>query len=229
MGILEDALHKMQQLASESDIGLVGYSGGKDSLVVLDLACRVFKQVKAYHFYFVPGLAHIERQLDFARERFGVEIAQYPHFTMVDALRAGVYRDAVKDLPRYTVDDAYAAAMQDAGVDFVMTGARSADSSWRRRSMGANRGKRDHVVFPIQGWHKYDVLGYLKMRNIPIPVSSGASATGIDMSAKSLNWLHDVYPDDFQKLLEYFPYAEAAIWRERFYGTSTCGQPAIPH
>jgi 3'-phosphoadenosine 5'-phosphosulfate sulfotransferase (PAPS reductase)/FAD synthetase len=229
MGIMEDTLLVMQGLARESDIGLVGFSGGKDSLVVLDLACRVFKRVKAYHMYMIPGLDHIERQLDYARERFGVEIALYPHFALIDALRYGVYCDAEDDLSRFTIEDVYRLAMADAGGDFVMTGARRADSSWRRRSMGSYRGKRDHVVYPIQDWHKYDVLGYLKARNIPLPVNSGASATGVDLSTRSLIWLHDVYPDDFKKLLEFFPYAEASIWRDRFYGAAATGKKSAVH
>lgn len=221
MAIIEDSLKILQELAEKSEVGLVGYSGGKDSLVLLDLACRVFKKVKCYHLYFVPGLHHIERQLDFACDRFGVEIEQYPHFTMVDALRRGIYCDKAHDeLPKYGLDDIYQKAMHDAGTSFVMTGARAADSPTRRRFMGAHRGMRSHIVYPIAGWHKYDVLGYLKLRNIPIPNTSKSASTGVDLSAKSLDWLHKTYPEDFEKLLEYFPYAEAAIWRERFYGAA---------
>jgi hypothetical protein len=61
-------------------------------------------------------------------------------------------------------------------------------------------------------------LSYLKINNIPLPDSSGKNATGVDLSTPSILWLHDKYPDDFKKLLQFFPYAGAAVQRREYYG-----------
>ena len=38
-----------------------------------------------------------------------------------------------------------------------------------------------------------------------------------NLSTPALLWLHDYHPDDFQKLLRFFPYAEAVVKRRDWY------------
>jgi hypothetical protein len=75
------------------------------------------------------------------------------------------------------------------------------------------------VVTPIAGFQKVDVLQYLASRRIPVPDSEGSNANGVDLSTPSLLWLHDRHPRDFRRLCEVFPYAEAVVWRRRFYAS----------
>jgi hypothetical protein len=77
---------------------------------------------------------------------------------------------------------------------------------------------RDAIRNPIAKWHKYDVLAYLKTQGIEPPPSSGKSATGVDLSVPSLLWLHDTFPEDFERLCRMFPYARAVVARRDFYG-----------
>jgi hypothetical protein len=89
------------------------------------------------------------------------------------------------------------------------------------RKMAIKRGRRE-VFCPIAGWTKIDVISYLGKRGIPIPSSSAtttcAHASGISLVPHELFWLYDEHPDDFKTLCQYFPYAEAVIWRRKFYG-----------
>lgn len=218
MKILEETQKKFEELAKKSNKCLVAYSGGKDSMVVLDYAVRYFKEVSAFFMFWVPGLEVEETKIAQAEQRYGIAIERYPHWFLSRSKRQGQYCNKDDNYPEWSIDDVYEIAMNDAGVDFLITGARAADSPTRRRYMGAHKGKKDYVVYPIVGWVKYDVLGYLKMRNLPIPESSGGTATGIDTSIKSILWLHDNHPEDFKRVLEHFPYIEAAVWKRKFYG-----------
>lgn len=67
----------LQEQARKHPAVLVSFSGGKDSLAVLDLCCRAFNHVVAFYMYLVPGLRHIEERLEWAKAKYGIEILQY--------------------------------------------------------------------------------------------------------------------------------------------------------
>ena len=200
---------------------LVSFSGGKDSLVVLDLCIKAFKKVVCFFMYFIPGLCVVERQLEYARTRYGVQILQYPHWILMRNIKNGNYFPAhyrYDDLPELKLSDIYKIIQQDTGINLIAIGAKSGDSLWRKYNLHNADKKYKNVIYPIIEWNKFDVLAYLKMQNIPVPDSSAGNATGIDLSTPSLLWLHDKYPEDFKKLCNYFPYAEAVVYRRAWYG-----------
>jgi 3'-phosphoadenosine 5'-phosphosulfate sulfotransferase (PAPS reductase)/FAD synthetase len=219
----KETFQKLKMSADLEDNILVSYSGGKDSLAVLDLCKKTFKNVKCFFMYFVPGLDCIEKQLEYARARWSVEILQYPHWGLSKVLRAGVYChpklqfDKIKETK---LKDIYVKVMADTGIKLIATGAKAADGFWRRRYTKATigSGQYDFLLQPVYDWNKYDVLAYLKTNDIPIPDNDGRNATGVDLSSASLLWLHDKHPQDFKKLLKYFPLAEAVIKKREYFG-----------
>jgi phosphoadenosine phosphosulfate reductase len=201
---------------------LVAFSGGKDSLVVMDLCLRTFKHVSGFFMSFIPGLDCVEYEIDRARKKHGIEIRVYPHWVTRNNIVNGIYTPSWFEndyLPEWKLADIYAMAMLDANIDQIATGAKRSDSTWRRRFMTTFH--PDAVINPIAGWHKYDVVGYLRGQGIPLPPSSGLSATGIDLSVPSLLWLHDTYPEDFRRVCDVFPFAEAVVYRRKFYSLAT--------
>lgn len=217
---LDETIAILREAAGRSDAVLVAYSDGKDSRAVLDLCVRTFKRVEAFFMYLVPGLECVETGLDWARKKYGITIRQYPHWLLRRFLTEGTFCNAWyknDQLPEWKLRDVYNLAMAEARCGLVATGAKRADSRWRKWNL-ANVGGYTDVIYPIVGWSKLDVLSYLKAQSIAPPPSSGRSATGIDLSVPSVTWLAQTYPDDFKRLCEVFPYAEAIVWREKFYG-----------
>ena len=223
MSIWNDTLAKLNAQRDKSDSILVAYSGGKDSLAILDLCSRTFKRVVCFYMYFVPGLESIETQLQYARYRWGVEILYYPHWTLIKAIRSGFYCNQNKqadDMPELSLRDVYDWARLDTGMSFIATGAKDSDSLWRRRFFHATR-TWDDMVYPIREWQKIDVLAYLQMRKIPVPdMSKTATATGVDLSTPSILFMHDNFPEDFKKIERWFPYVRAVVKRRDWFGVS---------
>lgn len=190
MSIVQETLRELDRARAESPRALVAFSGGKDSLVVMDMATRTFDSVVAFFMYLVPGLKCAEAGIEAALQRWGNKIERveyYPHWLTSKLIRNGEYCDfgsKAERMPEWKLNDVYSLAMRDSGIPFVLTGAKAADSGWRRRFM--TTAYRDAIRNPIAKWHKYDVLAYLRARNIPEPASSGKSATGIDLSVPSL-------------------------------------------
>jgi 3'-phosphoadenosine 5'-phosphosulfate sulfotransferase (PAPS reductase)/FAD synthetase len=211
-------LHSRRAISADT---VVAFSAGKDALVVLDMCKRVFRNVYPSFMYFVPHLKCVDLELAKAEARWNVKIRQYPHWGIHKLLRNRMYfhswQGVNQALPKeYKLNDIYKVAMKDAGCVQLATGAKRTDSLWRRRSMST--GTLDEVFYPLAGWSKFDVLAYLKMRDIPNPSSSNRNATGIDLATPSILWLHDNFHDDYLRVLEYFPLAEAIVYRRTFYG-----------
>lgn len=218
------ALDYLRKYALTHEAVLVAYSGGKDSLVVADLAVRVFKRVVGFMYYIAPGLEVNDRAAEVAKARFGIEVRQYPSANCLNALREGLYCDsplARDDWPEATVMDIYRLARADAGIHLVADGCRKQDSPRRRQLISKGRLPEWNLT-PLGDWITYDVKAYLALRNIPLPekqnLNEKSASTGVSLVHNSLLWLHDRHPKDFATLCRVFPYAEAVIKRRDFYG-----------
>lgn len=219
MGIAEETLQILREAAGRSDGVIVSYSDGKDSRVVMDLCLRSFSSVHAFFMYLVPGLEFQEMQLDEAERRWGVKIARYPHWLVSRFIKNGTYCDPSSrydGLREMKWPEICQLAMSDFGCDLVATGERKADSQFRRRKL--TRATDPRYIYPIRGWYKTDLLGYMRLRKIPVPPAENRYSTGVDFTDISLLWMADTFPADFRKVCEVFPYAEAVVWKRRFYG-----------
>lgn len=222
--VFSDSARTLKEHAERHSACLVAFSGGKDSLAVMDLCVRAFRQVVGFYMYIVPGLRHIEEELEAARARWGIEIVYYPHWVMFKALRAGVFvpnSSAYDDLPEVKLADIYAMVRQDLGIELIAHGGKDADGLWRRRMFSNTKDSKKYqdVFYPIKGWSKWDVLAYLNSQKIPIPeVSKKEVKSGMDLSTKTLLWLHDTHPDDFDRVEKVFRYVRAVVKRREWYG-----------
>ena len=213
----------LREAADESEAVLVAYSGGKDSLAVIDLCSRAFKRMEAFFMVFLPGLRCCQPLIDYAKERWGVTVREYVHPQVVVSLQKEIFcpvRDKYGeygDLEKLSIQDVYKVAAQETGIRLIANGQRRSDYMFR--ASNARKAQRTKTICPIVGWNKFDVLAYLKARNIPIPdAQKGTQTTGIDLSIPRLLWLFDNYPDDFDRISQVFPYVGAVPARREFYG-----------
>lgn len=65
--------------AKVTDSVIVAFSGGKESIVTLDLCFRYFKNVRAFFMYICPDLSFQERTLEWYEKKYQTEIIRIPH------------------------------------------------------------------------------------------------------------------------------------------------------
>lgn len=230
MSNIQRTIHDLETLARRERDILVSYSGGKDSLAVMEMCVKVFgaSRVKAFFWFTVPDLEVCNKQMQFCRDRWGVEPIQVPHWDMVMQMKNGLWCDPtpkIDKLPDMDLKTGYAYAMDVCECGVVATGMKDADGLPRRHFFANIRDGGNpfwnRLVHPLREWKKKDVIDYLKANNIPVPESeSGAVTTGVGLVHDALCWLHDKHPNDFKKLLKWYPYAEAAIKRRDWFGVT---------
>lgn len=237
MSVVQAAFDRLQRYATVHEAALVAFSGGKDSLAVLDMATRVFRRVACFYMYFIPDLACEEENLKIATERYKVPLRQYPRPSIIRNLKLGVFcdnTDAMINLPDITDADVYDQARQEFGIPLVLTGEKLSDAMGRglhykekeRKAREAGelpedkqpvkRKDRD-VMHPLAKWNKWHVLAYLKSREIPVPEGDGRNSASIDLTPQCVLWLHDKHPADYERMRRVFPYIPAIVERRRLY------------
>jgi 3'-phosphoadenosine 5'-phosphosulfate sulfotransferase (PAPS reductase)/FAD synthetase len=193
---------------------LVAYSGGKDSLAVMDLCVRAGRQVEAFLMYFVPGMDYTQHWVDYAARRWSVKVRLYQHFTISYFIRRGVFRSApAPSFPRIKVEDVIAKAREDSGIEWAGFGYKLIDSLqrrgwWKRHAeTGCDAGTKRFA--PLLHWNNTHVKAYLSRRGIPCPGIDGKRSTGISLTPDCLEWLRTEWPADYRRVLEVFPFAES--------------------
>lgn len=197
-----------------TDTVAVSFSMGKDSIVALDLAFKRFKHVYPFFMYLVPGLEFQEQDLRWYENRYDTHIIRVPHFEDSEFYRYGSFRDPDDTVPVVKIGDIYATIRERTGAQWIVGGEKIADSIVRRpmlkRSGCIDEGRGR--FYPLIDWHKADVLKYIKYHRLYMPrFQQELGFSFHSLAGKELSVIKRVYPDDYRRILKFFPEAEAGV------------------
>lgn len=184
--------------------------------------------------YLVDGLECVEAPLRTICHRYGVPLHKVPHFDLARFLKHAVYaphrNGAAHHIRELRFVDVEALAKKRAGIGWTALGHRATDSL-ERNAMLKRLGGIDPKagrVYPIWQWKPRDVYAYIRTNRLPVaPQLVRGSTDGVNLYPATLRALRDRYPDDYRKILEVFPYAEAGIVRDEFRKQWAAGD-AVP-
>lgn len=216
------------QLAARGEPILVSFSCGKDAIAA-ELALRdAGVETRLVHLYLIPGLDFIRRDIEQLQEALGKPIAQYPHPSLYRWLNNFIYQPPARipiieaaDLPTPTYAQMWDYIREDLGLargTLVADGVRAADSIVRRGSFvkyGLLK-PSGRKVSPVADWLKAEVMGRIEAEGIQLPIDYewfGRSFDGIDY--RFIEPLSRLAPDDYQRVLDWFPLAELEIIRHQ--------------
>lgn len=200
-----------------TDSVIVAFSGGKESVVVLDLCFRYFKKVKPFFMYICPGLSFEEKTLAWYEKRYQTEIMRLPHNEASVWLHYGYFTAIDLEFPMVSSNDIYNYVRQETGIEWIAGGERIADSMWRKAFMKKSS-SIDMIrrrIFPVIEWRKQDIMNYIKYHHLYL----GDDSKVLGFSFRSLqgNELVQIkkhFPDDYEKILRLYPLAGASVLRE---------------
>lgn len=205
---------------------LVGLSGGKDSLATLDIVCRseAFDRVQCFAMYLVPGLECFETPVRAAAERHGVPVEFVPHWDLARLLQSAVLRhpsERAARIKRQALSTVERALEVKFGIAWSAMGYRAADSAARAMDARTCDGVQERVrrLWPIWNWTNLAVHHYLRIRRIPeTPQLVPGQSSGVSLEPRTLLAIRDRFPQDYQRILEVFPFAEVQVRRAEAQG-----------
>jgi phosphoadenosine phosphosulfate reductase len=193
---------------------IVAFSGGKDSVVTLDLCCRYFKRVSVFFMYLVPGLSFQDAMLRWAEERYGVTVRRVPHFMLSEWLAAGTFRKMDLAVPIVGMRDIYHHVRLADEAWWIAAGERQADSVVRRAMMKRS-GSIDEPrgrVYPVAHFRKGDVLAYIKKHRLKVaPEARFLGHSFRSLEPEEMFLVRKFYPADFERIRAWFPFVEASV------------------
>lgn len=213
----------MKVQADRHEAVLVALSFGKDSLVVMDMCAKYFKRVEAFCMSWVTGLDITKRWLQFARDRWDVEVKEIEHWGAKRHKQSGSWCIPVEIDGKPGFNVTLEEQKREYGIPIVATGTRAAESLGRRAGLlRAERGIKGGAWagdwHPIAWWRRENVIAYLRQNNLPLE-DSDKDMQGWSNDRQSFLKLHQQHPEDFKRWCKVFPFAEAVIRQKEWYGT----------
>ena len=223
-----------EKMAAECDTAILAFSTGKDSIAAWMQMRKYFKRIVPYYCYFVPGISFVEDSLKYYEDFFGCHIYRLPHRSFFRFLRYGLFQPPYRipiieyanlaDESTYN-DDVIGEIVRNCARlpegAYVGTGVRMADSPYRRIAI-KNHGAINHNAkrfFPVYDWKKEDMLRAFDESGVKLPVDYryfGRTFDGLDY--RFLKPLREHFPDDYAKVLDWYPFADLEIARRDGFG-----------
>ncbi len=226
-------------LAAEGRPVLVAFSGGKDAIAAnIALRDHGIETVLAY-LYYIPGrapnrtLAFVEDGLKALEDAFQQQVHRYPHPSLFRWLNNLVFQPPERittivaaQLPQLEYQQVWEVIREDLGLDadtWVADGVRASDSIMRRTSFVKHGVMKRHLlkVSPIHDWLQREVYDAIEAKGIALPVDYelfGRSYDGLDY--RFLKPMSERFPDDYARVLEWFPLAELELARREHFDWS---------
>jgi hypothetical protein len=231
----ENSERLCEHVATISDSSvLVSFSGGKDSICTMLQCQKFFKHVTPVYMYGIPDLEFINRGLDYFEQFFGVKIWRMPSPSLYTQLRNLIFQPPEHcavieeaNLIEFDYDFLFDAMVDILGISqqtYVAIGVRASDSLNRWSAIqqyGAVNMDRKSF-FPIYDWKKDRIIETIRSSGVKLPDEYrhfGRSYDGLDW--RFLHKIKEFYPEDYQRILEWFPLAELELkrieYRKRHY------------
>lgn len=219
---LQTAKNTISMVASQTDHALLFYSCGKDSIMLLDLMAPHFKKISLCFMYFVKGLSHCDKYLNFSKSKYSnVEILQVPHFSLTNVRREGLYCNPEPNIKIMKLSDIDQYARQKTGSNWSFYGMKKSDGLNRRLMLNGygeipvNTGTQK--AYPIADFKNQDVLRYIKTNKLPTPVVYGQKqSNSVGFNIECLLWMQKNEPKDLETFFQRFPKAKQILFEHEY-------------
>ncbi|UGY23746.1 hypothetical protein HU675_0038335 [Bradyrhizobium septentrionale] len=208
------------------DKTLIAFSRGKDSIAT---AIALRDKIEMIPFYYddIPGLQFVDESLDYyERTLFGRKILRMPHPTFYKQLTDGLFQPmrraeilGAAPIPRINHADVVKMVKKQEGIEgdiLSATGIRALDNAIRFMSIRKHGPIRPSAGnwAPIWHWSKKELLDNIEASGISLPADYTFLPRSLDgWSYLYLIPLREHYPQDYARIIEWMPLAEAEIHR----------------
>ncbi len=203
----------IKRISSLTEPCLVGFSTGRDSVVMLDLMMKNYRGKMTFvYYYFVPNLEYKEKLLRYYESKYNIKIERRPHWITLSYMLGR----------RVEQGDVMKNSRHEFNLTYFALGTRRSESLTRRGQLAHIYGidEKFKYFYPVIDFSTKQIDAYVKMNNLVIGEEYKFGYKH-DMSVPDnagLLYIKNQYPEDFEKIVKTFPMLEAGIKRLEMYG-----------
>ena len=212
--------------AAHDGVCFLAFSRGKDSICCWLQLQKYFRRIIPIFRYMVPGLEFEDRSLEYFEKFFGQRIIRLPKPRMIDWMRTAAMQTPDRrlvldqyDWPVVDEDDQREILCEELDLPLdtpIAVGVRQGDSIRRRlaiRKTGAWK-KAEHVFYPVYDWSIPQERAAIAEAGIELPIDYQLFGRSFDgLTYQYLEPMRRELPADYARVLEWFPLAEAEMFR----------------
>lgn len=220
----------IKNIATRSPRVFLSFSRGKDSIAAWLKMRGQFQEIVPVFMYLVPDLEFEEESLAYYEKFFDTKIIRVPNPNLHRMLRELVFQPPERceiiekaNFPKYDRDDLFGWIADDLNMQgaFNAVGLRLTDNLARRAALtryGPVNEKRK-TFSPVWDMNKAELVELIRVSGCKLPADYKVMQSSFDgLSYRFLKPIKENFPRDWQKILDWFPLAEAMIFRhERCY------------
>lgn len=203
-----------------TDSVIVAFSGGKDSIVTLDLCRKYFSNVQAYSMYIAPNMEYLESILQYYEKLYRIDILRIPHPDMSKYLRYGSYRAPDSCVPVIGFKEIQDYVRNYFNIQWIASGERIYDSLWRRsmlKNIGSIAYNTQHI-YPVAYWNKHAIMEYIERKKLFLPKSYKKLSCSIgSLQYDDIKFIKENYESDYEQLKRYYPLIDACIFQHEHF------------
>lgn len=212
----------------------VAYSGGKDSMIVMELCLRVWgaDKIRGFYLYVFKDLPMDQRLIARAERAYGVKIDQLVSPFAQGAMQGG-YLTArrFKFRRKLKMKDTEQVMRLRTGYHWFAYGHRMVESIERRGMLNRSEGFMPEFgkVYPIYDWKTSEAYEYLSGRRgieFPTPLS-GWDTNGVGLTSECLETLKEKFPEDYAVVQRHYPHVDAKVMRQRLRAIEASNKQAM--
>lgn len=215
---LEHSKKVIRTIRQKSNRAILFYSGGKDSIALLDLMAKEFEEVVCVFMYFVKDLEHVNKYIRFSQAKYlNVKFIEVPHWILSQIHRSGMFCVPQK-IRLIKLKDVIEAMKLKTGIQYAFIGEKKADNMNRRiklRQYELEAISTTNNVYPLSNWRDGDVLTYIDKNKLPKPINYGKKknrSVGVFFDTDVFVWLRQNYPEDLEKILKAYPLSQKLLF-----------------
>lgn len=226
----EKLCSEVARLQGSNEKLLLSFSTGKDCLAAWVMVRDHFKEIIPFYLYLVPGLEFVEKSLDYYEKVLGTRIIRLPAPQFYGMMNDLVYQPPERIMtiqacnwPKFDYPDVRQIIIEDSGLPdgtFYATGVRAPDSPMRMTAI-SKYGPITHSqnkFHPVWNWTKAKLVSELHNNGIKLPVDYRLfSRTWDSLDFRFLWNIKREFPEDFQRIVDWFPLVELEFSRYEFY------------